>query len=811
MSAYSRKKRRASTFVSPNYTFQGMALTYKRPSPAMVQRRSVRTPRPTVIAREAPLLKRKVHFSAPTSAPAIPISRATPFPSSLPPLLATPLEVTFEEEEVVAHLPQTFPHGLPTSSLEPGTTDQQYPPTSLFPEPPLGGEHDVNHETSLQTVVHLRHATLNLQQLIADLSASLWAKATDQERHLSSPPTEPEHPPPLIPVEDRHKTNYTPAFLYTDGGALDLDGYVPKETILDTGASKIMISKSFATAMKIDLTNLNAGAEFVTASGAVEHPLGSTKTKVMFTLARGTIHQCKAALHVTVVDTSAYDALLGMEFITAMGGAYDTWTELFKYRWLAADGTTHSHELSAPCHSKTPPIIAYACFGGLIHHSEELQDVQGAHDDIIPPEDDYGFHTSPFQLAATALQQQAQQEEEDSVVRLRKEVRDTNLARRDNAAVKLAAASPLTLPALLPSSQWLGDPVYGAVPINTSVRQLSPQSLRDGLHVVELFGGVGLGVLRSALAAGYSIKCYTYVDYDPISRRIAAQVLQKLQQQHPEQLPSTAIQAFDQRLPQSIACIGNLLLSNLITRHGPIDILGASWECQSVSRAGKQQGAEDPRFRYFFNMVSIINFIEREQTSSCVYILENTYPGERCSPAVIKANNLVQAFIGAPVLIDAAGVGSAAHRVRLFWSNMLQPSIIQAALPTNVLPRPSLEVILKSFHIPTKPGHSDHFPFAAHNQVGWERTCMPTVVSYLRSNAFRPKANGSPGEGEVYNIHTDKWEEPDVEEKELLLGFQRGETATTNVTDTQRAIRLGRALDCNTMKWLGAFLHASQI
>ena len=59
---------------------------------------------------------------------------------------------------------------------------------------------------------------------------------------------------------------------------------------------------------------------------------------------------------------------------------------------------------------------------------------------------------------------------------------------------------------------------------------------------------------------------------------------------------------------------------------------------------------------------------------------------------------------------------------------------------------------------------------------------MPTVVSYLGSNAFRTKANGAPGEGQVFNIQTDMWEEPDVEEKERLLGFQVDDTATPGVT-----------------------------
>ena len=87
---------------------------------------------------------------------------------------------------------------------------------------------------------------------------------------------------------------------------------------------------------------------------------------------------------------------------------------------------------------------------------------------------------------------------------------------------------------------------------------------------------------------------------------------------------------------------------------------------------------------------------------------------------------------------------------------------------------------------------------------------MPTIVSYLLSNAFRPKENGTPGEGQVFNKVSNKWEEPDAEEKEMLLGFNRCDTAAIGVSDEDRSIRIGRALDANTMRWLGAFLHASQ-
>ena len=49
-----------------------------------------------------------------------------------------------------------------------------------------------------------------------------------------------------------------------------------------------------------------------------------------------------------------------------------------------------------------------------------------------------------------------------------------------------------------------------------------------------------------------------------------------------------------------------------------------------------------------------------------------------------------------------------------------------------------------------------------------------------------------------------------MEEKELLLGYAAGDQSAPGVTEAERAIRLGRALEGNTMRWLGAYLHASQ-
>ena len=226
-------------------------------------------------------------------------------------------------------------------------------------------------------------------------------------------------------------------------------------------------------------------------------------------------------------------------------------------------------------------------------------------------DEDIGYHTSPLQLAAVRIQHLAKACERTESVRLCKEVGEDDLARREDAVVRLVDTYPLALPTLQPSSKWLGDVVHGDVPINAAIRMLSPQAKQTDLHILELFGGIGLGVLRTALAARYSVRCYTYVDRDATSRQIAHANLASLQEQYPLQLPSTALNGFDKRLPQSISAISPLFLTTLVATNGPVDLLGGSWECQSVSRAGRQLGAMDPRFTYFYDLVRIINYFQQ--------------------------------------------------------------------------------------------------------------------------------------------------------------------------------------------------------
>ena len=57
-----------------------------------------------------------------------------------------------------------------------------------------------------------------------------------------------------------------------------------------------------------------------------------------FILARGTLRGTRVSLYVTVVDTTTYCALLGMEFVAGVGGCYDNCYEMFRYKRVGPDG-----------------------------------------------------------------------------------------------------------------------------------------------------------------------------------------------------------------------------------------------------------------------------------------------------------------------------------------------------------------------------------------------------------------------------------------------------------------------------------------
>lgn len=61
----------------------------------------------------------------------------------------------------------------------------------------------------------------------------------------------------------------------------------------------------------------------------------------------------------------------------------------------------------------------------------------------------------------------------------------------------------------------------------------------------------------------------------------------------------------------------------------------------------------------------------------------------------------------------------------------------------------------------------------------------------------------------VYKTLTGVWEEPDLAEKEHLMGYQTSDMDALGVTEEHRGVRLGRAMDGYTMRSLGALIFAT--
>ena len=106
-------------------------------------------------------------------------------------------------------------------------------------------------------------------------------------------------------------------------------------------------------------------------------------------------------------------------------------------------------------------------------------------------------------------------------------------ARNAEAIARIQASKTRSLPAIQPTSEWIGGEWAGAFPINTGVERFHPSVVENGVHVLDLFAGITCAGLRIVLSAGLKVKCYTSVEIDECSRAISNEVLSKLQLEYP--------------------------------------------------------------------------------------------------------------------------------------------------------------------------------------------------------------------------------------------------------------------------------------
>ena len=343
-------------------------------------------------------------------------------------------------------------------------------------------------------------------------------------------------------------------------------------------------------------------------------------------------------------------------------------------------------------------------------------------------------------------------------------------------------------------------------------RAVFDAAMREGITLYEPFGGMCSG-LDSMLGNGYTIARYLYSDIDPAAVKVARHRIASLHARYPLSFPLSASRDTFTALPADVVEVSAAHLDAAGAGGGDQWLVVAGWSCQDLSRGGKGRGLDGIHSVTFYDILRILGDLQAlQQQRPPGFILENTYMQDSKSKAVQDAFTKICHAVGQPVVVDAARFGSYAHRLRNFWSNLADPVHVNHMVSTlHRSPGRFVDDVLDNgrqvaFYAPVSrpPRYQcDEQP----DEVGGELKpvqALPTLMATIGSYAFRESGPGP--FGMIRDKATQKLSEPNVEERERIMGFRTGCTAAPGVTWQQRHAVTGRAMDrYTTLKLFGIY------
>jgi hypothetical protein len=175
---------------------------------------------------------------------------------------------------------------------------------------------------------------------------------------------------------------------------------------------------------------------------------------------------------------------------------------------------------------------------------------------------------------------------------------------------------------------------------------------------------------------------------------------------------------------------------------GHVDLVIAGWPCQGMSIAGKHNDLQDSHSSRFYDMIRVIRYIQTSQQQPPSYIVENVPVVSNSRSRTLEIMHRIHGILGVPVLIDAAAVGSRAHRPSLWWTNMAQAKLLQSAVGRMKRPDVYVSDILDPHRAPWCVYHDDQASLAVINRKREPRRTFPILVSFARSYAFKDNRPG---------------------------------------------------------------------
>lgn len=391
-------------------------------------------------------------------------------------------------------------------------------------------------------------------------------------------------------------------------------------------------------------------------------------------------------------------------------------------------------------------------------------------------------------------------------------------------AAQWVSGARTALSVLRPAAAWplrLGSRVKGENPHGLCVVEGLDTSLlgveqlvrmwSEGVTLYEPFGGLAAGA-EMLLRNGVPIRRYLYSDTSGAARKVAAHRLQKLTQRFGDRLfPAVAWATAFTALPADVSKVKGLDLVQAGALDGTQWVVVGGWECQDLSPAGSGRGLEGAHSCTFFALLKVLGFLQQLQPHRRpAYLLENTamkHPTGAQKGQVGSDFQLICAAVGPCVELDAARLGSYAHRLRDYWTNLACAEQLQAVFDrVERDPTRQLTDILEAGRQPQLCRRANASPpWYAANKVGEPLRVLPTLVAFKGSYAFSHGGQGLvvQSDGQLVDLT--------LEERERALGYVSRDTAAPGLTADQRHTVIGSCMDSNAMQSLLAVVAALRL
>jgi hypothetical protein len=280
---------------------------------------------------------------------------------------------------------------------------------------------------------------------------------------------------------------------------------------------------------------------------------------------------------------------------------------------------------------------------------------------------------------------------------------------------------------------------------------------------------------------------------------VARERVKRLQQRYQHLFHDTA--AFEMfALPQDVTKINARHVQVIVDdAEKPPWLIVAGWSCEDLSPAGNGAGLAGKRSGLFYPLLRVIRMFQYWAPENTVgYLLENVamqFNWKHRGPR--EDFMVIQHLVGKATTVDAARLGSYTHRLRNFFTNLVDPVILQDQL--DAIERPVNLGAVSAFppHVELQPlRFLRKAPYYTCGVVGQPPQAMPTLMARKRSYSFRDN-----GPGVVYDRVLGP-REPNITERELLLGYPKGTVDIPGIGDNDKHRITGGCMDAITMTTL---------